>query len=129
MLAPNYRPVVGEKLPSVRYRVGLQAVKDEDRRILDYSELITTLDEGAGHKFMEMVSRYVGSNVENTANEVDRQYGEGLRGGPRSCTGCGQAGGPVRPGRNGGQAFGTPESRATRNSRPPEGERRDLRPS
>jgi very-short-patch-repair endonuclease len=74
ILQPHYQPLVGEKLPTVRYRVGLQAVKDEDRRILDYSELITTLDAGGGRKFTDMVSRYVGSNVENTASEVDREY-------------------------------------------------------
>ncbi len=76
IFSQHYHAVVGAKLPSVRYRVGLQAVKDEDRRILDYSELITTLDEGGGRKFSDMVSRYVGSNVENTSNEVDRSYRE-----------------------------------------------------
>ncbi len=74
MFSQHYSALVGDQLPRVRYRVGLQAVKDEDRRILDYSELITTLDEGGGKKFSDMVSRYVGSNVENTANEVDRDY-------------------------------------------------------
>ncbi len=76
VLCPHYQPLVGDKLPDIRYRIGLQAVKDEDRRILDYSELITTLDEGGGRKFTDMVSRYVGSNVVNTVNEVDRQYSE-----------------------------------------------------
>jgi len=76
ILQPHYQPLLAENLPTTRYRVGLQAVKDEDRRILDYSELITTLDEGGGRKFSDMVARYVAGNVENTASEVDRQYRE-----------------------------------------------------
>lgn len=74
VLESHYQSLVSEAAPTTRYRVGLQAVKDEDRRILDYSELITTLDAGAGKKFTDMVGRYVGSNVENTSNEVDREY-------------------------------------------------------
>ena len=74
LLKDHFRPLVKDKLPTVRYRVGLQAVKEENRRILDYSELITSLDEGAGRKFSEMVSRYVGGNVENTSNEVQETY-------------------------------------------------------
>jgi len=76
ILQSHYRPLIGENLPSVRFRIGLQAVKDEDRRILDYSELITSLDEGAGRKFSNLVGRYVEGNVHSTADEVDRQYKE-----------------------------------------------------
>ena len=74
ILQAHYRPLVAEGLPCVRFRIGLQAVKDEDRRILDYSELITSLDAGAGHKFMDLVTRYVDGKVQSTADEVDRQY-------------------------------------------------------
>ncbi len=74
VLRPRFQSLVGDAMPAVRYRIGLQAVKDEDRRILDYSELMTTLDEGAGRKFSDLLARYVGSNVENTAAEVDRTY-------------------------------------------------------
>ena len=76
ILTSHYRPLVGKNLPDVHYRIGIQAVKDENRRILDYSELMTTLDSGGGRKFADMVSRYVGSNVENTSSEVDRKYRE-----------------------------------------------------
>jgi very-short-patch-repair endonuclease len=76
ILQPHYRPLIADNLPTVRFRIGLQAVKDDDRRILDYSELITSLDDGAGHKFTDLVSRYVEGNVHSTADEVDREYRE-----------------------------------------------------
>ena len=74
MLSPSFRPLVKDDLPTIRYRVGLQAVKEEDRRILDYSELITSLDTGGGRKFIDMVSNYVEGNVENTADEVQEAF-------------------------------------------------------
>ena len=58
----------------MRFRVGLQAGKDEDRRLLDYSELITTLDMGAGKKFIDLLSQYVDGNVQSTVDAVDRDY-------------------------------------------------------
>ncbi len=74
MLSPSFRPLVKDELPTIHYRVGLQAVKEEDRRILDYSELITSLDTGGGRKFIDMVSNYVEGNVENTADEVQEAF-------------------------------------------------------
>jgi very-short-patch-repair endonuclease len=76
LLERGFSPVVGDGLPDVRFRVALQAVGDEDRRILDYSELMTTLDKGVGRKFMDIVGQYVGGNVKNTSDEVNRDYGE-----------------------------------------------------
>jgi very-short-patch-repair endonuclease len=83
MFASPFRPLIREDLPQVAYRLGLQAVKDEDRRILDYSELITGLDDGAGQKFIDLVSRYVDGKVESTADEVQRAYSESF---PRKST-------------------------------------------
>lgn len=71
-----FRPLIREGLPQVSYRLGLQAVKDEDRRILDYSELITGLGDGAGQKFIALVERYVDGNVQSTADEVHKSYSE-----------------------------------------------------
>ncbi|MDI9570585.1 MAG: AAA domain-containing protein [Pseudomonadota bacterium] len=71
-----FQPLIRENLPQVSYRLGLQAVKDEDRRILDYSELITGLDDGAGQKFIDLVKRYVEGTVESTDDEVRRAYTE-----------------------------------------------------
>jgi very-short-patch-repair endonuclease len=75
LLERGFSPVVGDGLPDVRFRVALQAVGDEDRRILDYSELLTTLDKGVGRKFMDIVGQYVGGNVKNTWDAVNDAYG------------------------------------------------------
>jgi len=83
IFASPFHPMIREGLPQVSYRVGLQAVKDEDRRILDYSELITGLDDGAGQKFMNLVGRYVDGNVQSTADEVQKAYTESF---PRKST-------------------------------------------
>ena len=74
LLANHFRPLEKEGLPKVSYRIGLQAVREEDRRILDYSELITSLDEGSGRKFADMISQYVEGNVQSTADEVHQTY-------------------------------------------------------
>lgn len=74
ILTPHFRSMVKDDLPSIRYRIGLQAVKEEDRRILDYSELITSLETGAGRKFIDVISRYIDGNVKNTSDEVQEAY-------------------------------------------------------
>lgn len=76
LLNVGFPSLVGDNLPDVRFRVALQTVGDEDRRILDYSGLLTSLDEGAGRKFIDMVAQYVGGNVKNTSDDVARTYGQ-----------------------------------------------------
>jgi hypothetical protein len=76
LLGHGFTPMVKEKLPDIRFRVALQAVGEEDRRILDYSGLLTNLDEGAGRKFIDMVGQYVGGNVKDTTDDVAKTYGE-----------------------------------------------------
>jgi len=83
LFASPFRPLIREGSPQVSYRLGLQAVKEEDRRILDYSELITGLDDSAGQKFIELVGRYVDGNVQSTADEVQKAYTESF---PRKST-------------------------------------------
>src|SRR5262249_28738465 len=69
-------PLSASDLPTVRYRMGLQVIKDEDRKILDYSELITDLGGAAGKKFIELISSYVEGNVRNTADDVQNVFDE-----------------------------------------------------
>jgi hypothetical protein len=76
LFASSFQSLIRDGLPQVSYRLGLQAVKEEDRRMLDYSELITGLDDGAGQKFIELVGRYVDGNVQSTADEVQKAYTE-----------------------------------------------------
>ncbi|MDD4996529.1 MAG: AAA domain-containing protein [Syntrophales bacterium] len=78
-----FRPLIREGLPRVSYRLGLQAVKEEDRRILDYSELITDLDSAAGQKFIDLIDHYVDGRVQSTADEVHKAYTESF---PRKST-------------------------------------------
>jgi very-short-patch-repair endonuclease len=72
-LQPCFIKIVAKELPTIKYRVGLQLL-EEDRKILDYSELITKLGTGAGNKFVNLVSNYVEGNVENTTDEIHREY-------------------------------------------------------
>ncbi len=72
-LQPNFEKLVAKGLPPIKYRVGLQLL-DEDRKILDYSELITKLDTGAGRKFVDLVANYVEGNVENTTDQVHHDF-------------------------------------------------------
>ncbi|MFW6173144.1 MAG: AAA domain-containing protein, partial [Elusimicrobiota bacterium] len=73
LLQPNFKRLVAEDLPQVSYRVGLQLL-DDNRKILDYSELITQIDQGAGEKFTNLISDYVENNVENTTDKVHKQF-------------------------------------------------------
>lgn len=76
LLSHGFGPLVKEKLPDIRFRVALQVVGDEDRRILDYSGLLTSLDQGAGRKFINMIGDYVSGNVKDTTDEVAQAYGK-----------------------------------------------------
>jgi len=73
LLVHNFRKLVAENLPPIKYRLGIQLL-EEDRKILDYSELITNLEAGSGKKFVDLVSNYVEGNVENTTDEIHREY-------------------------------------------------------
>jgi len=67
---------VASSKPTINFRIGLQVVQNEDRKLLDYSELITHIDAGQGGKFIDFVRDYVSGNVKNTTDEVDRAYKE-----------------------------------------------------
>ncbi|MFH1544045.1 MAG: AAA domain-containing protein [Patescibacteria group bacterium] len=73
LLRPNFKKLVAKDLPTINYRIGLQLL-DDDRKILDYSELITNLDEGAGQMFVSLIQDYVEGNVENTTDEIHKSY-------------------------------------------------------
>ena len=74
ILKPLFRKIVGKDLPDITARIGFQIIPKEDRKILDYSELITQIKSGAGEKFKDLVSTYVDRNVENTTKEVNEMY-------------------------------------------------------
>jgi len=74
ILEQSFAPLVAPEKPKVTFRVGFQIVLKEDRKLLDYSELITRIDAGQGGKFIDFVKNYVSGNVHNTTDEVDADY-------------------------------------------------------
>lgn len=74
LLEYGFKTLVHDERPAVSYRIGLQIVVKEDRRLFDYSELITRVDAGQGGKLLDFVKTYVSGNVENTTDDVDRAY-------------------------------------------------------
>ena len=62
--------------PPVRYRLGFQVIRDEDKRLLDYSELMTRIERGMSSKLGDFVDTYVHKNVTNTTEETERNFRE-----------------------------------------------------
>jgi len=63
-----------ENFPKIRSRIGLQIITNEDKKLLDYSELMTKLELGGSSKFSEFIDQYVKGTVPNHQEEVDRKY-------------------------------------------------------
>lgn len=76
ILEPFFNPLSAPDKPEIKYRIGFQVVQKENRKLLDYSELITHIDAGLGGKFLDFVKNYVSGNVYNTTDEVDSLYNE-----------------------------------------------------
>jgi len=78
MLEPSFREVIHSKegFPSIRGRIGFQIVANEDKKLLDYSELMTRLEEGGTSRFTEFVGDYIDGTVPNHQEEVDRKFQE-----------------------------------------------------
>jgi hypothetical protein len=69
-------------LPDIKCRIGFQVVRDENKKLLDYSELMSRLQAGERNKFVSFVSDYVDGNVENTQDETDTGFNKSFP--PRS---------------------------------------------
>ncbi len=63
-----------EEFPKIKNRIGLQAIINEDKKLLDYSELMTKLELGQSSKFSDFVDQYVVGKVPNHQEEVDKKY-------------------------------------------------------
>jgi len=74
LLEPAFKPLSALSKPTINFRIGLQVVQNENRKLLDYSELITHIDAGQGGKFIDFVQDYISGNVKNTTDEVDHAY-------------------------------------------------------
>lgn len=69
-------PAPKEGLPYLKYRFGLQVIKNEDKRILDYSELMTKIERGEGSTIIDFVDDYIKGNVANTYDETTARFRE-----------------------------------------------------
>ena len=76
MLEPHFRPIKAQQdiYPDIRCRVGFQVVRNENKKLLDYSEIMTRLESGEKNKFVNFISDYIDGNVENTQNVIDREF-------------------------------------------------------
>lgn len=61
-------------LPDIRCRIGFQVVRDENKKLLDYSEIMSCLQAGKNSKFVDLISDYVDGNVLNTQDETDKKF-------------------------------------------------------
>jgi hypothetical protein len=76
VLEPYFRPIKAQQdiYPDIRYRIGFQVVRNENKKLLDYSEIMTRLESGEKNKFVDFISDYIDGNVENTQNVIDREF-------------------------------------------------------
>ncbi|MDD5322418.1 MAG: AAA domain-containing protein [Methylococcales bacterium] len=63
-----------KNFPQIKNRIGLQIVKDEDKKLLDYSELMTKMELGGSSKFSEFIDQYVKGKVPNHQEEIDKTF-------------------------------------------------------
>ena len=60
--------------PTIKFKTGFQVIKNEDKRILDYSELMTKIEKGEGSKILNFIDNYLNNNVKPTIDEVDATF-------------------------------------------------------
>ena len=63
-----------EEYPQIKSRIGLQTVINEDKKLLDYSELMTNLELGEDSKFSGFIDQYIRGTVPNHQEEVDQVF-------------------------------------------------------
>ena len=78
VLEPNFKEIVHDKdsFPSISGRIGFQIVVNEDKKLLDYSEIMTNLEQGGNSRFSEFVKEYIEGSVPNYQDEVDTVFKE-----------------------------------------------------
>lgn len=69
-------PAPTETLPLLKYRLGFQLIKNEDKRLLDYSELMTRIEKGLPTKIGDFINSYVNGNVVSTVDETENSFKE-----------------------------------------------------
>jgi len=73
---PNFKDILHDEegKPRIEARIGLQTITNEDKKLLDYSEIMTRLDEGEESSFTSLVSSYVNGKIDNFTQEVSEQF-------------------------------------------------------
>ncbi|MFC2166899.1 AAA domain-containing protein [Acidobacteriota bacterium] len=76
VLESYFKPIIApkENFPDIHCRIGFQIVRNEDKKLLDYSELMTLLESGGENKFVDFISNYIDGNVENTQDTIDKEF-------------------------------------------------------
>ena len=76
ILQQNFNLVSHENgnFPQIKNRIGLQIITNEDKKLLDYSELMTKMEMGETSRFSEFVDQYVKGSVPNFQEEVDQVF-------------------------------------------------------
>lgn len=74
----TFEPIFSETedKPSVYPRVGLQVIKNEDKKLLDYSEIHAAVDHGDESKFTTFIQQYIEGRVPSFQEETDQLYKE-----------------------------------------------------
>jgi len=78
VLETHFKQIYGPKdiYPDIKCRIGFQVVQKENKKLLDYSEIMTHISSGGKSKFSDFISDYIDGNVENTQDHVDKEYRE-----------------------------------------------------
>jgi superfamily I DNA and/or RNA helicase len=76
ILEPLFNPITHGKdsYPAIKCRIGLQTVVNEDKKLLDYSELMTKIELGEDSKFSKFIDQYIKGTVPNHQEEVDQVF-------------------------------------------------------
>lgn len=76
ILEPSFNSITHNNtdFPAIKCRIGLQTVVNEDKKLLDYSELMTKLEMGVDSKFSQFIDQYIKGTVPNHQEEVDQVF-------------------------------------------------------
>lgn len=76
ILEPRFRPIIPResKYPEIKSRIGVQIISNENKRLLDYSEIITDTELGKESTFSDFVKKYIEGKIESTQDVIDKKF-------------------------------------------------------
>jgi hypothetical protein len=60
--------------PTISPRIGIQIIRKEDKKLLDYSEIMANLSNGTGSHFADLITSYIEGSVDSTTIDSNRQF-------------------------------------------------------